>query len=462
MQGKTIYGYTIQRSLGTGGMAEVWLAENKLGKKAAVKLILPKLCDDEGVKSRFYTEAKVMVKLEHPNIRQVYDFGELEGRPVIVMEYLEGDDLKSRMKRGQRFTEKELSHWWNQLVSALNYTHQQGIVHRDIKPGNIFVNKEGNIKLLDFGIAKVRGSISDTLTGQQLGTLMYMSPEQVKDSKNIDYHTDLYSLAVTFVHLITGKRPYNSDTSSDFEIGEQIVYKSLDMTGVPTKWRDILTPYLAKEANQRPELKPIDEDEETEETIIEGTHPPKRPSPIPEPIETPRPPTTKPSTRGKNTGIIIGLVAIVVVLIGVLGWLSSHPKVDTNRLVKIYNKNLNELNFSLSNIDMDKEGHVGSVYFAIHSLQKLQEIEDMENQNSFKKLNLAPSFSNKFVEFKSQLNKADSLLSEEIQAYDGIDTEGDDLYQSYVDRRDAIRYLIRQSENKNSSLRIEIPKPQNK
>jgi serine/threonine protein kinase len=257
MQGNTINGFELKRLLGVGGMAEVWYAENRIGKKAAVKLLLPKLCQDENVVSRFLTEAKVMVDLNHPNIRQVHDYGELDGRPTIIMEYLDGEDLKARMKRGQRFTDEELKHWWNQLVDALNYTHKKGIVHRDIKPGNIFVDTEGNVKLLDFGIAKVRDSISTTQTGQKLGTLMYMSPEQVKDSKHIDYHTDIYSLAVTFVHLITGKKPYDSDTSSNYDIEVNIVTKPLDLSNVPAVWRRFLEPYLNKEPQNRPDLKPF-------------------------------------------------------------------------------------------------------------------------------------------------------------------------------------------------------------
>ena len=255
MQGKKINGYTLKSLLGAGGMAEVWLAENRIGKKAAIKILLPKLCDDENVTGRFLTEAKVMVELNHRNIRQVYDFGDINGRPCIIMEYLDGEDLKQKIKRGQGFSDKELMSWWDQLVDALNYTHAKGIVHRDIKPGNIFVDKDGTIKLLDFGIAKVRESISSTQTGQKLGTLMYMSPEQVKDSKHIDYRTDNYSLAVTFVHLLTGKRPYDSDTSSDFEISEQIVYKPLDMSGVPSAWSTFLEQYLRKNAQERSELK---------------------------------------------------------------------------------------------------------------------------------------------------------------------------------------------------------------
>ena len=255
MQGKTINGYTLQNRLGVGGMAEVWLAKNRLGKTAAVKILLPVLCSDENVTSRFMTEAKVMVMLDNRNIRQVYDYGEIDGRPCIIMEYLEGDDLKSMMKNGRKFSDGQLISWWNQLVDALNYTHAKGVVHRDIKPANIFVDNNGCIKLLDFGIAKVRESISSTGTGQKLGTLMYMSPEQVRDSKHVDYHTDYYSMAVTFVHLVSGRKPYDSDNSSDYDISVKIVTEPLDLSGLPEKWKNFLSPYLQKDAAKRPALR---------------------------------------------------------------------------------------------------------------------------------------------------------------------------------------------------------------
>ena len=353
MQGKTINGFTLKHLLGAGGMAEVWYAENKIGKKAAVKLLLPKLCQDENVTSRFLNEAKVMVQLDHPNIRQVYDYGEIDGRPTIVMEYLEGDDLKARMKRGQHFTEAELERWWNQLVDALTYTHKKGIVHRDLKPGNIFVDSEGNIKLLDFGIAKVRESISSTQTGQKLGTLMYMSPEQVKDSKHIDYHTDIYSLAVTFVHLLTGQKPYDSTTSSDYDIQVSIVTKPLDMSKVPQTWCSFLTPYLNKEPEQRPALRyfealqPIEEHasvvvDEDEGTVVENvkqpeTKPVAKPTPRSQSPKTDTQPVVKPQTKQVETeshpsepndqpkskkglwiGLIIALVAAIIVSVFLL------------------------------------------------------------------------------------------------------------------------------------------------
>ena len=255
MQGKIINGFELKRLLGVGGMAEVWYAENSIHKSAAVKLLSAELAHNEQIVERFRNEAEIMVKLNHPNIRQVYGYDSIDGRPAIVMEYLDGADLKARMKQGQHFSDEQLRKWWDQLVDALNYTHKQGIVHRDIKPGNIFVDNADNIKLLDFGIAKVRESISSTQTGQRLGTLMYMSPEQVKDSKHIDYRTDIYSLAVTFVHLLTGKKPYDSNTTSDLEISEKIVYSPLDLSEVPLEWRPLLALYLGKDPKQRGALK---------------------------------------------------------------------------------------------------------------------------------------------------------------------------------------------------------------
>jgi serine/threonine protein kinase len=255
MQGQIINGFELKRLLGRGGMAEVWYAENEIGKPAAVKVLNENLSNYQQIVERFHNEALVMVKLDHPNIRQVYGYGYLGNRHCIIMEYLEGEDMEAMMKAGRHFTDKELQRWWDQTVDALDYTHAMGIVHRDIKPSNLFLDKRGNIKLLDFGIAKVKESISLTQTGALLGTLMYMSPEQVKDTKNIDYRTDIYSLAVTFSQLVSGNCPYDSNTSGDFEIRERIVYKPLDLSGLPNSWQGFLAPYLNKEPDKRPALR---------------------------------------------------------------------------------------------------------------------------------------------------------------------------------------------------------------
>ena len=159
MQGQVINGFVLKKLLGEGGMAEVWYAENEIGKAAAVKILNESLSHNEQIVERFHNEALVMVKLEHPNIRQVYGYGYIDNRHCIVMEYLEGEDLDALLKSGRKFTDEELQRWWNQTVDALNYTHAMGIVHRDIKPSNLFLDKNGNIKLLDFGIAKVKESM---------------------------------------------------------------------------------------------------------------------------------------------------------------------------------------------------------------------------------------------------------------------------------------------------------------
>ncbi len=297
MQGKTINGFELKRLLGTGGMAEVWYAENEIGLKAAVKILSEELSHNAQMQERFLNEAKVMVKLDHPNIRKVHGYGSIDGRPAIIMEYLDGSDLKARMKRGQRFTPEELVKWWNQLVDALSYTHAQGIVHRDIKPSNIFIDQKGNAKLLDFGIAKVADTTTGTLTGSTLGTRIYMSPEQVKDPKRVGTASDVYSLAVSFVHLLTGKAPYDSTTSSDYDIQVSIVTKPVDMSKVPAEWRGFLAPYLAKEPSDRPALRtfvamtavPPDEDDGTIDDEA-----PKRPK---------QSPTDKPSTANPHSGL---------------------------------------------------------------------------------------------------------------------------------------------------------------
>ena len=484
MQGKVINGFELKSRLGLGGMAEVWYAENKIGKKAAVKFLLQKLCGDANVTSRFYTEAKIMVELNHPNIRQVYDYGEIDGRPVIVMEYLDGDDLKERLKRGQRFTDEELKKWWNQLVSALNYTHSKGIIHRDIKPGNIFVDGQGDIKLLDFGIAKVKESISSTQTGQKIGTLMYMSPEQVKDSKHIDHRTDIYSLAVTFVHLITGKRPYDSDTTSDFEISEQIVYKPIDLSELPEEWRKFLAPYLEKDPNARPALKPFKTEApaqapryaDDEATYVEGSdnggYTPEKQQPAAAAVETQK--------SSKKTILIIVLAALIVCLtMGVIWKLTTakqtreeKEKIEAElaekqrrieRLTEIYNKQVKECDLFLNNMVKSRNGDEADIHFIIQALKALQEIERIETGPAFKELKLTPCFNEKFTTFRSNLQQCEIVVKAKYQKQVdyGIDTEDNPTFVKIRQNLVIIQELIKQSEG-GSALAIKMtPKQSN-
>ena len=188
-----------------------------------------------------------------------------------------------------------------------------GVVQRDIKPSNIFIDTEGNVRLLDFGIAKVKESISSTQTGATMGTLLYMSPEQIDDVKRVDYRTDVYSLAVTFVHLLSGKAPYDATQSSERMIMNKIVGEPVDMSSIASAWRNFLSPYLAKERDQRPTLthfsEPAKAPDDTEETVID--EPKQKPQPKAEPQPKPKPePIPKPR---KKWPVVAGAAAAAVV-----------------------------------------------------------------------------------------------------------------------------------------------------
>ena len=367
MEGKTVNGYTLKSPLGKGGMAEVWLAENEIGMQAAVKILSDELSRNEQMQDRFLNEAKVMVKLDHPNIRKVYGYGKIDGRPCIIMEYLDGNDLKARLKRGQRFTDEELQKWWNQLVDALNYTHAQNVVHRDIKPSNIFIDRKGNVKLLDFGIAKVADTTSGTLTGSTLGTRIYMSPEQVRDPKRVGTKSDVYSLAVSFVHLLTGKAPYDSTTSSDYDIQVSIVTKPIDLSPLPQAWQGFLAPYLEKDPEKRPELRPFEavplpekpetpqRDDVDEGTVVDNMKKPEpkpvakpTPKPQPQPVEVKTPePTVKPKSK-KGLWIGLGLAAAAIVaLIAII----ATPKSQSDNKEKDLVFDVNGVSFVMKPVE---------------------------------------------------------------------------------------------------------------
>jgi serine/threonine protein kinase len=246
MINKTVNGYTIRKLIGTGGMADLYYAENRLGIQAAIKVLKKKFSEEPSVYERFINEAKIMVTLDHPNIRKVYDIGDINGQPAILMEYLNGETLREKIETKKKIPDLQLRKYFEQCISALSYTHGKKVIHRDIKPSNIFITTDDVVKIVDFGIAKTRESISHTLTGQTLGTILYMSPEQVIDPKRVDYKTDIYSLGVTFYHALTGKVPYDISTDSEFIIQKRIVEEDIDLSSVPAYWQSILKNCLDK------------------------------------------------------------------------------------------------------------------------------------------------------------------------------------------------------------------------
>jgi len=229
MIGKRILNYEIKKLLGEGGMGNVYLAEHtQLGRKVAVKSLHPQLVKNEGLRARFKNEASTMAHLQHPKIVTLYDYVEEKDGLFLVMEFVEGLPLDEYIKEKSGPIPSEIAiPMMMQILDAFSYAHSKGIVHRDIKPSNIIISDRDEIKILDFGIAKLLSEAGNKLTktGTQMGTVFYMSPEQVQ-GKDIDIRSDIYSLGVTFYQMLTGISPYDGMTT-EFEVYSKIVSEPL-------------------------------------------------------------------------------------------------------------------------------------------------------------------------------------------------------------------------------------------
>lgn len=205
--------YRVERQVGTGGMATVYSAvHEKLDRKVALKVMHPNLLEDANFKARFDREAKIIARLDHPNIVPVYDFSEYNGQPYLVMKIIEGQTLKRRLRAGALPLD-EIKRIMHAVASALDYAHRQGILHRDIKPSNIILDENGTPYLTDFGLARIAQSGETTLsTDIMLGTPYYVSPEQAQSSGEIDGRADVYSLGVVLYELLVGRVPFMADT----------------------------------------------------------------------------------------------------------------------------------------------------------------------------------------------------------------------------------------------------------
>jgi non-specific serine/threonine protein kinase len=232
MIGKTVGHYRVVESLGSGGMGVVYRAEDTmLGRHVALKFLPPEAAADQTALDRFLREARAAAALNHPHICTIHEVENLEGQPVIVMEYLEGESLRSRIERGA-LPADELLTIAIQISDGLQAAHAKGVTHRDIKPANIFLGASGQAKILDFGLAKlapqrrhaaaVAGGASGMVTvdsegltspGSAIGTIAYMSPEQAR-GEELDPRTDLYSLGAVLYEMATGQVPFSGSTSA--------------------------------------------------------------------------------------------------------------------------------------------------------------------------------------------------------------------------------------------------------
>jgi serine/threonine-protein kinase len=206
--------YDVVEILGKGGMGVVYKAtDSRIGRLVAIKMMTGGFADNPDLLKRFYREAQATGMLQHPNIVIIYDLGDQDGNPYIVMEYLEGDPMDKVITSKRDVSLVEKLNWIIQACNGLNYAHQRGIVHRDIKPANIIVLRDGSVKILDFGIARM-GDKSMTRTGQVVGTITYMSPEQI-NAQVVDGRSDIFSTGVMLYELLTGALPFEGkDTAS--------------------------------------------------------------------------------------------------------------------------------------------------------------------------------------------------------------------------------------------------------
>jgi eukaryotic-like serine/threonine-protein kinase len=203
--------YRLERKLGSGGMADVWLAEDtELGRRVAIKILHERYANDEQFVERFRREATHAAALSHPNVVSIYDRGSTNGSYYIVMEYVEGRTLKELLTaRGPCPVPVAIS-YTRQIVAALRYAHRNGIIHRDIKPHNVIVDREGRVKVADFGIARA-GTSQMTEAGSIIGTAQYLSPEQARGAP-VDESSDLYSTGIVLYELLTGTVPFTGET----------------------------------------------------------------------------------------------------------------------------------------------------------------------------------------------------------------------------------------------------------
>jgi serine/threonine protein kinase len=208
--------YSLIRKIGQGGMAEVWQGRHVLlDRPVAIKVLLPELANNAELQNRFISEGKSQARLQHPNIVSAFDFFQADGRSYLVMQYVEGVSLETRLNnRNAPLTLEEIHNISRDILSALDYAHSLGIVHRDVKPSNMVTETSGRTLLMDFGIAKAREESSSTLTGVAIGTPSYMSPEQILHPKTVDARSDVYSFGCVLYAMLSGSPPFPLEDTS--------------------------------------------------------------------------------------------------------------------------------------------------------------------------------------------------------------------------------------------------------
>lgn len=215
---RQIPGYQILEKLGAGAMAVVFKARQlSLDRTVAIKVLPKKLSADEAFVERFYAEGQAAAKLNHTNIVQAIDVGEAHGYHYFVMEYVEGYTVDEMLKEGKPYSEADALNICIQIARALEHAHSQGLIHRDVKPKNIMITRDGIAKLMDMGLARVADDAAaiEAEQGKLYGTPYYISPEQILGKDDVDFRCDIYSLGATLYHMVSGRVPFDGETSKE-------------------------------------------------------------------------------------------------------------------------------------------------------------------------------------------------------------------------------------------------------
>ncbi|EFA22352.1 Stk1 family PASTA domain-containing Ser/Thr kinase [Bifidobacterium gallicum] len=257
--------YQLGQLIGRGGMAEVYIAtDTRLGRTVAIKIMRADLSHDEIFLTRFRREAHSVAQMNNPNIVNIYDSGEesvalengqTEHLPYLVMEYVKGQTLRDILRVNGALSQGDAEHVMLGVLSALEYSHRMGIIHRDIKPGNIMISEQGVVKVMDFGIARALDDSATTMTQSQgvVGTAQYLSPEQAR-GESVDMRSDLYSAGCVLYEMLTGKPPFTGDSAVAIayqHVSEVATPPSVTVPGLPKMWDSIVGKAMAKDRQNR-------------------------------------------------------------------------------------------------------------------------------------------------------------------------------------------------------------------
>jgi len=250
-----LYGdrYRLQLKIAIGGMGEVWQAEDELiQRQVAIKILKEEYVSDPNFLERFRTEARSAALVEHEGIANVYDYGEDSSSAYLVMELVPGESLSRVIEREKRLSDAKVLDIMAQTSRALAAAHARGLVHRDIKPGNLLITPDGKVKITDFGIARVGDQVPLTKTGQVMGTVQYLAPEQATGKASTPA-TDLYSLGVVAYEALSGKRPFTGENQMAIAMAHINEMPPALPDTVDPRVQNLVLSCLAKKPNQRPE-----------------------------------------------------------------------------------------------------------------------------------------------------------------------------------------------------------------